>query len=69
MATCRASREKYKKYRSENPEILWTIKQLFEWAVKHGCEDYHLNVDDEGIAIDCHIINIEIDDEATEVYL
>ena len=46
MATNRVLREKYKQKRQEHPEIVWTIKQLFEWAVKNGCEDYLLNIQD-----------------------
>ena len=70
MATNRALREKWKQKRKEHPEIVWTIKQLFEWAVKNGCEDYLLYVlDDKGTAVSCFIDQIDIDYDSTEVYL
>lgn len=69
MATNRALREKYKQKRKEHPEIIWTIKQLFEWAVKNGCEDYLLNIQDEAEAIHCYVDQIGIDYNFQEVYL
>ncbi len=70
MATNKTLRQKYKEKQKENPKIVWTIKQLFEWAIKNGCEDYLLYVqDDEGTAIPCFINQINIDYESTEVYL
>jgi len=70
MASNKTLRQKYKEKQKENPKIVWTIKQLFEWAVKNGCEDYLLYVqDDEGTAISCFINQINIDYESTEVYL
>ena len=70
MATNRVLREKYKQKRKEHPEIVWTIKQLFEWAVKNGCEDYLLHIrDDEGAIIPCFIDQIDIDYDSTEAYL
>lgn len=70
MATNRVLREKYKQKRKEHPEIVWTVKQLFEWAVTNGCEDYLLHIrDDEGAIISCFINQIDIDYDSTEVYL
>ena len=70
MATNKILRKKYKEKQQENPKIIWTIKQLFEWAVKNGCEDYLLHIsDDEGTAIPCFIDQINIDYDSTEVYL
>lgn len=69
MATNRALREKYKQKRKEHPEIIWTIKQLFEWAVKNGCEDYLLNIQNEAEAIHCYADQIGIDYNFQEVYL
>lgn len=69
MATNKVLREKYKQKRKEHPEIIWTIKQLFEWAVKNGCEDYLLNIQDEAEAIHCYVDQIGIDYNFQEVYL
>lgn len=69
MATNKALREKYKQKRKEHPEIIWTIKQLFEWAVKNGCEDYLLNIQDKAEAIHCYVDQIGIDYNFQEVYL
>lgn len=69
MATNRALREKYKQKRQEHPEIVWTIKQLFEWAVTNGCEDYLLNIQDGAEAVHCYVNQIGIDYNFQEVYL
>ena len=70
MATNKILRERYKQKRKEHPEIIWTIKQLFEWAVKNGCEDYLLlNIQDEVEAIHCYTNQIKVDYDFQEVYL
>ena len=70
MATNKVLREKYKQKRKEHPEIVWTIKQLFEWAVKNGCEDYLLlNIQDGAEAAHCYVDQIEIDPEFQEVLI
>lgn len=67
MATNKVLRERYKQKRKEHPEIVWTIKQLFEWAVKNGCEDYLLNIQDGTEAIHCYVNQIEVDHDFQEV--
>lgn len=49
--------------------MIWTIKELYDYAVANGIENYLLLVDQEGCATNCSTDNMEIDHENEEVYL
>lgn len=50
--------------------VLFNIKELYEWAIKNNCEEYDLYVCDEGGIIgNVNISEIYIDKEKEEVTL
>ena len=50
-------------------KIIWTIKELYEWAVKNNCENYTVYGQDEGMSCNLTIDEIIIDNKEEEVYI
>ena len=50
-------------------KIIWTIKELYEWAIENGCEDYTVFGQDEGMSCNLYIGEIVIDNKEEVVYL
>ena len=50
--------------------ILWNIKELYEWAVERGVEEYTLlKCDEGGMAGNCFIFDIDIDEDEETILL
>ena len=50
--------------------ILWNIKELYNWAVERGIEDYTLfKFDEDGTVSNCFIFDIEIDEDEEALIL
>jgi len=49
--------------------IINTIKELYEWAVKNGCENFEVFTDEEGISRNIIVEEMEIYEKEKEIYL
>ena len=50
-------------------KIIWTIKELYEWALDNDVENYTVFSSDEGISCNIYISEIVINKEKKQVFL
>jgi hypothetical protein len=53
----------------ENERIFETIKELYDWAIENGYENYKAFVRDEGWDCDIYLCAISVDKEKKEISL
>lgn len=50
-------------------EIIWTIKELYEWACENKCEEMTVFTNDEGVSCNIYTSNIIINTKEKHVCL
>jgi hypothetical protein len=53
----------------EEEKIFYTIKELYDWAIKNGYENYNVLISDEGCACNIYLCEISVDDKKKRIIL
>lgn len=50
-------------------KIFYTIKELYDWAIKNGCENYDVFTTDEGCSCNIYLCEMIVDDKKKRIVL
>lgn len=53
----------------EEEKIFYTIKELYDWAIKNGYENYNVFTSDEGCACNIYLCEISVNDKKKRIVL